>query len=184
MPSGHASVNVEVLIVAGAISLLKAAVMIVLLTGTPVALLTGATAVTVGTSTAIPPVPRIGSRPWSPPPPQPANDTVSSIPTNQVRFLKQLSNFFIICSLNLFQETVYVMKQPASARMLTFCTSALVSLSKQVGSCTQLTISWSIVIAGPDLPEENSYWRGSPLRLTAIVAPGAALICTRCSVPR
>ena len=75
--------NVEVDIDTAAMSVLNAATTTALM-GTPVALLTGATAVTVGTSTAMPPVPRIGARP-SPPPPQPAAKALMSSAMNHDR---------------------------------------------------------------------------------------------------
>ena len=83
---GHAIVKDDVVIDAAAMSVLKAATTTVLM-GTPVALLTGATAVTVGTSTAMPPVPRMGERP-SPPPPQPAAKALNISAANHDRLFE------------------------------------------------------------------------------------------------
>ena len=74
---GEAQVTVKLAPpVIGAIGSLKAALIIVLLTGTPVALATGATAVTVGSGTTLAPVPKIGLCPPPLPPPQPATKAV------------------------------------------------------------------------------------------------------------
>ena len=95
-PSGQATVKVVALIVAGFMSLLNAAVTRVPLIGTPVALLTGATAVTVGGNGATPPVPRMGScPPPPPPPPQLARRTLNAVARNHGNILEQRSNFFI-----------------------------------------------------------------------------------------
>ena len=106
VPTGHAKVKVPALIVAAAMSLLKAALMIVLFSAIPVALFTGATAVTVGTGKAKPPTPRIGSRPWSPPPPppHPANKPAVSNAMNHGRTMQYFSNFFIFFSLLMIQK--------------------------------------------------------------------------------
>lgn len=91
--AGQASVKLDAVMVAAAMSVLNAAVTMVLI-ATPVALLTGATAVTVGESTAMPPVPSTGSRP-SLPPPQPATTALRSSAVNHVRLLEKLLNMFI-----------------------------------------------------------------------------------------
>lgn len=94
-PNGQATVKVVALIVAGFMSLLNAAVTRVPLIGTPVALLTGATAVTVGGNGATPPpVPRMGSCP-PPPPPQLARRTLNAVARNHGNILEQRSDFFI-----------------------------------------------------------------------------------------
>lgn len=75
--------------VIGAIGSLNAAEIIVLLIGTLVALLMGATAVTEGGRTAIAPTPRIGSRPPLPlPPPHPAINAASKTGIDQISRLE------------------------------------------------------------------------------------------------
>jgi hypothetical protein len=75
--------------VIGAIGSLKEAAMTGLLVATPVALLAGVTAVTVGASAAVvPPAPRIGARPWLPPPLHPASTALISKTMNNGRYLE------------------------------------------------------------------------------------------------
>src|SRR5689334_19474180 len=67
--------------------------MILVLIGTPVALASGATAVTVGAAPReAPPVPKICV---PPPPPHPAANTLSNRTVNHLKNVEQLSIFFI-----------------------------------------------------------------------------------------
>ena len=87
--------------VIGAIASLKEAAMTGLLVATPVALLAGVTAVTVGAIAAVaPPDPRIGARPW-PPPLQPASTALISKPMDSSRYLEQRVDSFILFSLSI-----------------------------------------------------------------------------------
>jgi hypothetical protein len=127
---GAAHVTVKLALpVRGTIGSLKAAVMMVLLIATPVALLTGATAVTVGGvggvgagSTILPPMPRIGACP-SLPPPHPAVKALSSNAINHGRTLKYLLKLFIFFPYYLIQKTIHAIDRP-HRRVPAFPTSA------------------------------------------------------------
>ena len=89
-----------------AIGSLKSAEMIVLLTATPVALLTGATAVTVGGCGPLPPKPKMGS---CPPPPHPATKAPNNNAASHGRTLEQLLNLYICSPFDLIQKTFGIM---------------------------------------------------------------------------
>jgi hypothetical protein len=99
---GAAQVTVKLAVpVIDDIGSLKAAVIMVLLVATPVALLTGATAVTVGGTTGVTglaPVPRMGDCP-APPPPHPAANMLNSSAMHHDRTLEPHFRFLIFIPL-------------------------------------------------------------------------------------
>jgi hypothetical protein len=105
VPTGHASVKLAGVSVAGSIAAVKAAVISFVLTGTRVALVRGATKVTWG-GVEFPLGPRIDDPPPLPPPPHPAIKTLNINVINHISGLAILlaappvilSNLFISVS--------------------------------------------------------------------------------------
>jgi hypothetical protein len=117
----HVTVKLAVPLIAFT-GVLNAAVMLVVLTGTPVALLSGATPVTVGATptgaTVPPPLPRIGL--WPPPPLQPAMMMATMLP-NTIAGMRGKSRemgreIFIFVSGYLILDFVGVLGRMSAAR--------------------------------------------------------------------
>ena len=142
LTQGALQVTVKLAVpVIGFIGALKAAVITVLLTATPVALLTGATAVTVGATatgtTTPPPLPRIGL--WPPPPLQPAMKMVSKMASMCGNSRRGRFGLFIFVSGYLKQDFVSTPDLKLAAMdTTTFHRVALVEKTARVSASTRL----------------------------------------------
>ena len=115
VPAGQASEKLEVVRLAASIALLKVAVTVLVLIGTPVAFRSGVVAVTVGANCGSPPAPRIGS--WPPPLPQPVAMTNSSkVRADASPFENLLNSFILIPFLNLSGKPSMSAEQPTCSR--------------------------------------------------------------------